>query len=1245
MKRLVLMMTLLVNTWFVQGQSNNGWRFIELGVSYDQHFLADFASEDEALETLDWIVGEVNCLYEPYNVHFLLRLKVKLNVYTTHRRDMRIYTSNYWNYRSDGCTTPDLVHHITGINGIDGVSGQSGGGDPLCNIGPHSNKAVCSASENARDIFKAAVLMAHEIGHGLTMIHDDNLVHSFMYPMPLLQECRAGLSTHNIGKLNDVLDKNEYDPVKDEGCVNHNNFGLSEFCESCDNFIKITNMSFRSYDIGFGCYPNQDTFDLSSAVTNICDRSRNYRVEIVYNDEHVEILERGDLFNDPIPYSGGLSGQYTMLLRSETILLPKGGGDFVPFKVRIKNNGSGFYPNGTTGKTGAFISVVYYFDHPAKIKDTYAGWEHNASNSLALDFQFKYPYQIDMRGIPLVKASELLLPFEPLNFCLGDFVKDVYIDGDFIVDIDQKYCNTNFYFGPNSRMIIQPKKKLILDNSTLTACDDRWQGIYLNPRAVLETENNTTIENAVIGIESLSAKVRLKNTFFNNNLTAIWLTDSRVETSSYITISQGNYGIRLDSCDNVNLHEVRIDKMKTRGIKAVNTSLVMSGIHIFGTSKSGSGWGIESIGSGHSLTISDEFGVNSISNWQVGVNCQKNNMQIKYVTFKDNFIGISHSFSPRLTQGLYNNKFINCSRGFNSINSTPGFRSKIDENIFENVDYGITISNVLNPSTSWDILGNNFTESGMAGIRLNNSSGITIRDCYMESKGLAKSNLISINGGMKNSACHNQLANGSGMTSEVSQIKGISMNGVAGYNVTCNEVQGGSYGFNFWAMGTGDFMYNASNQVHTGLYCGLYPADGNVVMGVQVHKFNIWNNSAHTVGAKHLSMDQQRIKDSQFKVIDNPNFGQYWPNPIIPGNLDWFVKEFKNETPRNCSNYNELWRPAGGTGINTSHTTREAQPAQLTIAYNPGEEVASPANSVSASGDVCGNTYVMPEELVTKIINKLIPFDRYEPEIHAHSYWQLYKSVQSNYPAYVNYLGVAQFMSGHAPTLGVLYQAERTLAGVNHYTVSGAYYNNIANQPTQTNSVVTDSIYRALYSEERVIHITDIQHALIGLQSLSIEVAPWTNTKDLLAISGKAFMNDTLTALDMYRLEEIANQCPLYGGDAVYGARGMLEAYSTYHDYDDNVLCGTTEWHNAKPKASGVYLNPNPAYDRLSITAEQMTSVQIMTMSGHIVRDIEIGGNNVADLDISEILPGIYMVRVEYGNEKKSDTKKLIIIR
>ncbi|MCZ2102705.1 MAG: T9SS type A sorting domain-containing protein [Chitinophagales bacterium] len=1241
MKRLVLMMTLLVNTWFVQGQSNNGWRFIEQGVSYDQHYLSAFASEEDALDTLNLIVEKVNCLYEPYFVHFLLRLNVKLNVHTRDRREMRIYTSNYWNYRADGCTTPDMVHHLTGNNGIDGVLGESGGGDnALCGIGPHTNSAVCSASELSLDIIKAAVAMAHEIGHHLGMEHE-NLMTSFMYPSPLLQQCspQIGLGNGNISQLNALLNS-LMDPEKG-GCVSVNNFGPNEFCESCDTYIKITNMADRSYDFDFGCFPNnQDTIDLSTAVTNICDRNKKYSISITYNDNDVEIIEMGDIFKDPVPYSGGAKNR---LINSDTIFLRKGGADFAPFKIRVKGNGR--YPNGPTGRTGAAVDIVYYFDHPAGIEDTHFNRRFYATTSLAVHYDFNYPYQIDMRGIPLVKASELLLPFEPLNFCLGDFVKDVYIDGDFVVDIDQKYCNTNFYFGPNSRMIIQPKKKLILDNSTLTACDDRWQGIYLNPRAVLETENNTTIENAVTGIDGLSAKVTLNKTIFKNNLNGIWLRDSRIETSKDISISEGNYGIRLDRCAETKLHRLKINRMKIRGIKAEYTSLSLSGINISGTSKSGSGWGIESIGDVHPLTISGEFGVDTISNWQVGINCLKNGMILKYITFKDNFIGITHSNSRGLWHDLYHNKFINCSRGINIINSTPGSRSKIVENEFENVDYGITISNALNPGTGWDILGSNFTESGMAGIRLNNSSGNVIRDCYMESKGLAKSNLISINGGMKNSACHNQLFNGAGMISEANQVKGIAMNGVAGYNVTCNEVQGGSYGFNFWAMGTGDFMYNASNQVHTGLYCGLYPADGNVVMGKQEHKYNIWNNSAHTVGAKHLSNDKSFLNYSQFTVIDNPNFGQYWPNPIIPGNLDWFVKEYKNITPRDCSNYNELWRTAGGAVTNTSHTTIEAQPVQLTIAYNPGEEAASPANSVSSSGDACGNAYVMPEELVIKIIDQSIPFDRYELEIHAHSYWQLYKLVQSNSSAYVNYPGVAQFISGHAPTLGVLYQAERTLAGVNHYSVSGTYFNNNINQPTQTHSTVTDSIYRAMYAEERAIHITDIQNALFGLQSLSLEAAPWTNTKDLLTISGKAFMNDTLTALDMYRLEEIAHQCPLYGGDAVYGARGMLEAYNVYQDYDDNVLCGTTEWHSAKPKASGVYLNPNPAYDRLTITAEQMTSVQIMDINGRIIRDIEIGGNNEADIDIRELSPGIYLVKVTYGSEHSAETKKLIKIQ
>lgn len=1239
MKRLVLMMTLIANACFVQGQGNNGWRFIELGISYDQHYLAAFASEQGAMDTLSHLVDLVNEIYDDYNVIFELKLAVKLNTYSTQPRPMRIYTSNYWNYRSDGCTTPDMVHHITGIGRLGGVFGQAGGGSAsLCGIGPHTDSEVCSVSEFSYDLIKTANGIAHEIGHHLGMHHEE-LLTSFMYPETILTSTDNQLGAQNILNLNNR--------VNSASCVNVNNFGPDPFCESCDNDIKITNMSDRAYELDLRCYPdNQDTFDLSSAVTNICDRNRIYRVEIVYNDEHIEIVEKGDIFNDPIPYSGGIAGKYNKLLRSENVFLPKGGGDFVPFKIRIKDNGSGFYPNGTTSYTGAFVNVVYLFDHPAKIKDTYKGLEYYSSNSLALDFEFKYPYQMDKRGIPLVKASELKLPFDSLNFCFGDFVKEVYIDGDFDIDINQTYCNTNFYFGPNSRLILRDKKKLTLDSSTLTACEGRWEGIKLNPGTELETKNNTNIEHTTTAIEGNRAIVRLNKTNFKDNVTAVNLINSDVEDCTDIDISEGNYGIRLSNCSSVNLAKVQISKVKFIGIKADTTSLKLSGCQITGISNSG-GTGIQAIGTGDVLKMDNDLGANTVSDWQIGINCLRNNMDISYVSFTNNFIGMHQSNSPGLKHHIKNNTFTNCSRGVITTNSTPVFKSNLKNNVFDNVDYGITISNALNPGTGWSILNNELTESGMAGIRLNNSSGNAIMDSYMESKGLAKSNLITINGGMKNSVCHNQLMNGTGMISEANQVKGIAMNGVAGYNVTCNEVQGGSYGFNFWAMGAGDFKHNASNQVHTGLYCGLFPIDGNVVMGRQEHKFNIWNNSAHTVGAKHLSSNIPLIHRSQFTVIDNPNLGQYWPNPIIPNDKEWFKKDSTNITPRDCSNYDEQWRPTGGTETNTSNTMLADQRTQLTLSHNPGEDAASPENNVNTTEDVCGNAYVMSEELVTNIIDKAIPFDRYEPEILAHSYWQLYKLVQSNNTMdYVNYPGVAQFMSDHALTLGVLYQAERTLAGVNHYTVSGAYFNNLANQSTQTYSTVTDSIYRAMYSDERALHILDIQNTLISLQALSITEIPWTFTKDLLIISGKALINDSLTALDLNRLEEIAVQCPLYGGDAVYGARGMLEAYNIYQEYDDSVLCQPIAYRTSiMYKLSGISVVPNPAADRIRVIGQYITNVELMAPDGQMMDAVQRKGVSEVEMDISRLPAGIYMVNVTYGEDHKSETKKVVIIR
>lgn len=61
MKRLILILVLFVQVHLMYGQ-NNGWRFVELGISYDQSYLNAFSSEQAALDTIDLLIENVNCL-------------------------------------------------------------------------------------------------------------------------------------------------------------------------------------------------------------------------------------------------------------------------------------------------------------------------------------------------------------------------------------------------------------------------------------------------------------------------------------------------------------------------------------------------------------------------------------------------------------------------------------------------------------------------------------------------------------------------------------------------------------------------------------------------------------------------------------------------------------------------------------------------------------------------------------------------------------------------------------------------------------------------------------------------------------------------------------------------------------------------------------------------------------------------------------------------------------------------------
>ena len=147
--------------------------------------------------------------------------------------------------------------------------------------------------------------------------------------------------------------------------------------------------------------------------------------------------------------------------------------------------------------------------------------------------------------------------------------------------------------------------------------------------------------------------------------------------------------------------------------------------------------------------------------------------------------------------------------------------------------------------------------------------------------------------------------------------------------------------------------------------------------------------------------------------------------------------------------------------------------------------------------------------------------------------------------------------------------------------------------------------------------------------------------------------NDYNTIEEFYlELLEIANQCPYYGGEAVYRARAILELVNDSLIYNDDMNClpygiyregkGIVEDSNSK-----ITVKPNPANSYIKVKVNcrenEMYDVEIINAIGQKVLNTTLQCNKENNISISYLQQGIYTVTVKTNTKVQSF--KLSIIR
>lgn len=134
--------------------------------------------------------------------------------------------------------------------------------------------------------------------------------------------------------------------------------------------------------------------------------------------------------------------------------------------------------------------------------------------------------------------------------------------------------------------------------------------------------------------------------------------------------------------------------------------------------------------------------------------------------------------------------------------------------------------------------------------------------------------------------------------------------------------------------------------------------------------------------------------------------------------------------------------------------------------------------------------------------------------------------------------------------------------------------------------------------------------------------------------------------------ENIANQCPLAGGRAVYQARGLWLALQPEARWDDDSLCnavGMSYRQQADPATENIFgLQPNPADRNLRLTnlsgnawagrLELVNALGVMVAGRQVdspVRELE--------LDVAALPAGVYACRLRAHDGSILFSSKFIV--
>ena len=152
-------------------------------------------------------------------------------------------------------------------------------------------------------------------------------------------------------------------------------------------------------------------------------------------------------------------------------------------------------------------------------------------------------------------------------------------------------------------------------------------------------------------------------------------------------------------------------------------------------------------------------------------------------------------------------------------------------------------------------------------------------------------------------------------------------------------------------------------------------------------------------------------------------------------------------------------------------------------------------------------------------------------------------------------------------------------------------------------------------------------------------------------------IENAYTAQETLTIEDIANQCPLSGGDAVYKARAMMASIAPEQVFDDVILCQLNNENkrvgsDREKRETELKVQPNPTADIFEVlvttTIQDLKAAQLtMTMYNSVGQKIlEQATKYEAKtiIDVSGFDAGIYTIVIRNDKGVLLRSSKVIVV-